>query len=240
MAKKLVPDGKGGYIEKADDKEKDDKSKAGSGSEGETEKSKSKASEEEKEDAEDDDAEKAKKAKAKADGEDEEKSEAKKQSQVDLLITTAKAIAKVAETVHNGGELPESFFKDMNGNLAKITGEKPDDLLTKLDAMQKDLDDLKGKGKAKGKAKEEKEEDGDEEKSETKKLLAKIDDLEKKVSTQSDEIKKLREEPSSSNGIVEKGGSQSSSDEDSWPLDMASEDKVSKKSAEARDVSFYD
>ncbi len=151
MKLKLIPDGKGGYIEKADDTKDDDdakKAKAAEEKEEETKKAKADAKEKEEDakkakadaDEKEEEAKKAKadakekeedakKAKAKAEGDEEDDDEDKdddadktKKRQLAMLVTTAEAFTKVAEVLNKGGELPETFFTDMASNLGKIAG----------------------------------------------------------------------------------------------------------------------
>ena len=262
MKKKLIPDGKGGYIEKADDDEKSDEDKKKEEEEAAKKaKAKGKESDEEKDDDEeeaakakgkgksdeekDDDEEEAAKAKGKKSGEeDEEKKDEVKKTRVALLVKTAEALAKVAESVNDGADLPDNFVADMTGNLKKIAGDSgaSKEVLAGLDDLSKSLAKLKGKAKGDDEEKEDDEEKGEGGKpSKTEKgLTAQVEKLASIVEKQNEEIRKLREEPAGAgNGIVEKGGT-AKDDDTAWPMDMAGEDKTSRESAQKRGVSFFD
>ena len=255
MAGQLVSDGKGGFITKSEDEIKADaEAKAKKESE-ETKKAddaKVKAEAEAKVKAE---AEETKKADDAKKEEDEKKTDAKKAEKADLLITTAEALGKVAEAVEGGADLPANFLSLMTGNLEKIAGSPATDeaRAARIDDLNKSLAKLKGKSddeaeeakkkfdlkakiEADKKAKEEAEAKAKTEKATTDERLTKFEET---IAKQSEEIRKLSEQPVPGNGRIEKSGSNNTSKDESWPMDLASPDKTSKEVVEKRGVSFY-
>lgn len=233
---KLIPDGKGGYIEKGATEDEEDEAKRKA-----EEAKKAAAAAEAKAKEEEEEAkrkvEEAKKAAAKTKSEEDEEDEAKrsetKKARVDMLLTTASALTKVAEVIAKGGDLPETFMVDMVGNLEKVAGTSMSSsllrevqaLVSKLKAAPPEEDE-----EEKAKAKKEKE------------LVGKVDQLSKTVAVQAALIRKMADAPGAGNGSdARDGGSGGSSEDDfAWPMDLAGADRLSKGAAEKRGVSFYD
>ena len=238
MGQRLVADGRGGYVLKADSKTNDEEAKTKEKEAEKEEASKAKAKDAEKEkagegDEEEDDAEKEKgKGKGKIPPQFQ-KSE--------MLAALAERILDVAKTVQDGEEIPDTFGAEIASMTKKALGVSTtdDDYRKSLDAISKSIDSLRDSEPRSDTAKS----DGDARFAQVTQALEELTSVAKQqkatIEKQSALIDELRSAPGTSNSIpVDKNGNRQFGDDGAWPLDMNNE--ITREKAEKRGVSFFD
>jgi len=196
---KLVADGRGGFVLKADGKEDESGKKEG---EETAEKGKADPKKEEKEgDGKKEGEETAEKGKAdpKKEGEEEEgKEEKAKKSTVAKLNATAERILDVAKAVSEGKEIPEGFADEVAKMAAACSGAE----VKKSESKQEPTAELVELTKKVGE------------------LAETVSKQAKTIESQSEEIKKLSAEPGDSRARSPEGVAKGAGDHVAWPSDL--------------------
>lgn len=238
MGQRLVADGRGGYVLKADDKTKDEEAKAKEkeAEKEEASKAKSKDDAEKEKVGEGDEEDDAEKEKGKGKGKGKIPPQFQKS---EMLAALAERILDVAKTVQDGEEIPDTFGAEIASMTKKALGVSTtdDDYRKSLDAISKSIDSLRDSEPRSDTAKS----DGDARFAQVTKALEELTSVAKQqkatIEKQSALIDELRSAPGTSNSIpVDKNGNRSS-DDGAWPLDMNNE--ITREKAEKRGVSFF-